>query len=148
MKILVPGFLIFVAALSAVALAKAEAAVMAQGNRTVWDGVYTAEQATRGQKVYASECGRCHGDTLLGGEAPALTGPLFTANWEGVMLNELHDRIRQTMPQDNAGALSRQDTTDIIAYMLKTGAMPEGTTALSTDAGMLMQIKFVSNRPQ
>jgi len=137
MKILVLGCVIFAAVI----------AVSAQGGKTVWDGVYTAEQATRGDKLYADRCGHCHGAQLSGGEGPALVGPLFAANWEGVMLNDLHDRIRQTMPQDNPGVLSRQDTTDIIAYMLKVGAMPAGTTALSSDAAALMQIKFVSNRP-
>ena len=137
MKILVPVFVIFVAA----------AAVTAQSGRTVWDGVYTAEQATRGDKLYAERCAHCHGPSLSGGEGPALVGPLFAGTWEGVMLNELHDRIRQTMPLDNPGVLSRQDTSDIIAYMLKSGTMPAGTTALGTDAAALMQIKFVSNRP-
>lgn len=133
-----------VAAVFAIASTKAEA----QGARTVWDGVYTEEQAKRGQKVYTAECGRCHGDNLLGGEAPALTGPLFASNWEGVPLSDLLDRIRVTMPLDNPGMLSRQDVVDIIAHMLKAGTMPAGADALSTDAGVLAQIKFVSTRPQ
>ena len=38
----------------------------AQAPRTVWDGVYTREQAQRGEKLYEQECGRCHGDDLTG----------------------------------------------------------------------------------
>ena len=120
----------------------------AQGARTVWDSVYTEPQATRGEKLYATHCTRCHGDNALGSEGPALTGPLFAANWEGVALHELHDRIRQTMPADNPGVMSRQEISDVMAYMLRLGKMPAGTTELPADAGALMQIKFVSNRPQ
>ena len=132
----------------AVVAAVASPKAAAQGSRTVWDGVYTEEQAKRGEKVYASQCAGCHGDNLLGGEAPALTGPLFASNWEGVPLSDLLDRIRITMPLDNPGMLSRQDVADIIAHMLKAGTMPAGAEALSTDAGVLAQIKFVSTRPQ
>ena len=41
----------------------------------VWDGVYTKEQADKGQALYKQHCGTCHGDALEGIEmAPALTG--------------------------------------------------------------------------
>ena len=138
MRILIPAA--FVLALVAVPAG--------QTTRTVWDGVYTTEQATRGAKLYASECTRCHGDNLLGGEAPALAGPLFANNWENVPLSDLHDRIRTTMPQDNPGNLSRQDVSDIVAHMLSVAKMPAGTTPLGTDAAALQPIKYVSNRPQ
>lgn len=49
-------------------------------SRSVWDGVYTEEQAKRGETVYGKECSSCHGDLLTGGEsAPALTGGVFQA---------------------------------------------------------------------
>jgi len=34
--------------------------------RTVWDGIYTDEQATRGEALYGEHCVRCHGATLQG----------------------------------------------------------------------------------
>ena len=122
--------------------------VSAQGGRTVWDEVYTAEQAKRGAMAYATKCAYCHGDTALGGEGPALTGPLFAANWDGVPLNDLVERIRQTMPADNPGSMSRAELADVVAHMLNIAKMPAGTTALPTDAAALMQIKYVSTRPQ
>ena len=47
----------------------------------VWDGVYTEEQAKRGEALYSEHCVRCHGASLQGnGEgAGPLTGPVFTA---------------------------------------------------------------------
>ena len=43
-----------------------------QAQKTVWDGVYTEEQAKRGGDIYAEKCAMCHGDSLGGVEsAPA-----------------------------------------------------------------------------
>ena len=138
MRILVPLAVVFVVV----------SVVSAQSSRTVWDGVFAAEQATRGAKIYASQCAHCHGDTALGGEGPALTGPTFTANWDNVPLNDLFERIRQTMPADNPGNLSRADLTDLVAHLLNISKMPAGTTALPSDAAALMQIKYFGTRPQ
>jgi mono/diheme cytochrome c family protein len=124
-------------------------AVAAQGASSVWDGVYTTTQATRGERVYVDQCLRCHGSSLLGGgDAPALTGPLFAGNWDGVPLSDLFDRIRTTMPQERPGSLSRQDTADVIAYMLKAGGVPAGAAPLATQSLPLGQIVFASVRPQ
>jgi mono/diheme cytochrome c family protein len=116
--------------------------------RSVWDGVYTEEQAIRGEKVSAEHCARCHGQTLTGAEAaPALVGSAFNANWEGVPLGDLFERIRVSMPLDNPGSLSRRQNTDLIAYLLKVGQVPAGAAELATDAAVLGQIMFLSNRP-
>jgi mono/diheme cytochrome c family protein len=49
---------------------------------TVWDGVFTAEQATRGEGAYERECATCHLADLLGdGIAPALVGAAFDFRW-------------------------------------------------------------------
>jgi mono/diheme cytochrome c family protein len=121
----------------------------AQGASSVWDGVYSPAQATRGERVYVDQCLRCHGSSLLGGgDAPALTGPLFAGNWDGVPLSDLFDRIRTTMPQERPGSLSRQDTADVIAYMLKAGGVPAGSAPLATQSLALGQIVFASVRPQ
>jgi mono/diheme cytochrome c family protein len=111
--------------------------------RSVWDGVYTESQAVRGEKVSAEHCARCHGATLTGAEAaPALVGDLFNANWEGVPLGDLLERIRVSMPQDMPGSLSRQQNVDVIAYMLKLGKVPVGTVELVTDSAVLGAITF------
>ena len=36
--------------------------------RSVWDGVYTQEQAQRGQSSYNQYCMACHGGSLSGGK--------------------------------------------------------------------------------
>lgn len=34
--------------------------------RSVWDGIFTEEQATRGKAVYEQHCRSCHGADLMG----------------------------------------------------------------------------------
>jgi cytochrome c len=96
-------------------------------SRSVWDGVYTEEQAKRGEPIYRKECAACHGDQLTGGEsAPPLTGGAFLSNWNGLTLGDLFDRIRKTMPQTAPGRLSRQQNADILAFMLSMNKFPSG----------------------
>jgi S-disulfanyl-L-cysteine oxidoreductase SoxD len=119
-----------------------------QDQKTVWDGVYTEEQAKRGADVYAEKCAMCHGDGLGGVEsAPPLTGPAFYANWEGESLNALFERIRMSMPLDNPGSLSRAQNADVVAQMLRIGGYPAGTTPLEGQAGALTGIKVLTYKP-
>ncbi|HET9269984.1 MAG TPA: cytochrome c [Vicinamibacterales bacterium] len=133
----------------ALTLAFAIAATMAaQQPRTLWDGIYTDEQAARGETLYAERCAKCHGDTLGGQEsAPALTGTTFYSNWEGEMLEPLFDRLRTTMPQDKPGSLSRAQNADILAHMLKAGGYPAGATPLTGQAGAMATITIRMYKP-
>jgi S-disulfanyl-L-cysteine oxidoreductase SoxD len=122
--------------------------VAAQGQKTTWDKVYTAEQAARGEKLYADNCASCHGESLGGVEmAPALTGDMFNSSWEGVALNDLFERMRISMPQNKPGSLSRAQNADILAHMLKVGNFPAGDVPLDGQASALAQIKFVTYKP-
>ena len=122
--------------------------VSAAGPATQWDGVFTAEQAARGGKTYQERCAACHGPELGGGEmAPALAGPDFAANWSGVTLGDLHDRIRKSMPLDKPGSLSGQQTADVIAFMLQKGGAPAGATELPSRADMLQNVTLAATKP-
>ena len=56
--------------------------------KSVWDGVYTEEQAKRGEPLYSQQCASCHGAELMGGEmAPPLAERRFP-----VGLGRSHDR--------------------------------------------------------
>ena len=39
---------------------------VAAESRSAWDGVYTKEQAKRGQAVCVDQCARCHAENLGG----------------------------------------------------------------------------------
>lgn len=117
-------------------------------SRSVWDGVYTEEQAKRGEEVYKKECAACHGAELTGGEsAPALTGGAFQSNWNGLTLGDLFDRIRKTMPQSKPGSLTRQQNSDVLAFMLSVNKFPAGKTELYRQSEMLKEIRFETKKP-
>ena len=120
----------------------------ASAPRSVWDGVYTDEQAKRGEPIYQKECAACHGDQLSGGEsAPPLTGGAFLANWNGLSVGDLFDRIRKTMPQSNPGRLSRQQDADVLAFIFSRNKFPAGKTELYKQSEMLKEIRFESEKP-
>ena len=119
-----------------------------QSTRSVWDGVFTEEQAKRGEPIYQKECAACHGAELMGGEsAPALTGGAFLANWNGLTLGDLFDRIKKTMPQTTPGKLTRQQNADVLAFMLSRNKFPAGKTELYKQSEMLKEIRFESEKP-
>lgn len=119
------------------------AASPSQPARSAWEGVYTEEQATRGDDVYARECGSCHGASLEGIEmAPGLADAAFQANWNGLTLGDLYDRIRETMPPEDPGRLSRDELASVLATLLRANRFPAGEKELPNRSEMLKAILF------
>jgi mono/diheme cytochrome c family protein len=117
--------------------------VAAQSTRSVWDGVYTAEQAQRGEALYTRQCARCHGAQLTGGEAaPPLAGGDFLANWNGLTVGDLFERVRISMPADRPGQLTREQNADILADILRANQFPSGKSELEQQAEILKQIRI------
>jgi mono/diheme cytochrome c family protein len=111
--------------------------------RTVWDGVYNEQQSQRGQTLFVDQCSNCHGRDLEGADmTPALTGGGFMANWDGLSLADLADRIRVSMPLNSPGVLSRQQTADIVAYILQFNQFPAGKEELPREVPAMKQILF------
>ena len=112
--------------------------------RSVWDGVYTEEQAKRGEAIYGERCVRCHGETMMGGTdgAGALIGEKFNGNWNGVPLDQMIDRVRSSMPLDKPMTLSRQQTVDVMSYVFSANKIPAGKTELPRQAEMLGMIQY------
>jgi mono/diheme cytochrome c family protein len=123
------------------------AAASAQDARTQWDGVYTEEQAQRGEPLYGKLCASCHGPELVGTDkVPPLLGPAFDGNWNDHKMGELSERIRMTMPVDNPGGLTRAQNADVLAFMLRKAGAPAGQTNLPTNVDQLNAIKY-SRKP-
>jgi mono/diheme cytochrome c family protein len=121
--------------------------VRGQTTKSVWDGVYTEEQANRGKQGYAEQCASCHGPELTGGEmAPALAGGEFLAGWDGLTVGDLFERIRISMPQNSPGSLSGAQNADILAFVLASNKFPVGTSELAKDAMILKTIKFETKK--
>mgnify|MGYP001619356540 CR=1 FL=1 len=124
-------------------------APQARTGGTVWDGVYSAAQAARGEKAYARSCGGCHRDDASGGDdsEPALRGPNFTGNWEGGSLAELYDFIATNMPRTRPGSLPLEECVDIVAFLLKLNEIPAGPKDLTTDITVMSGIRFTATKP-
>ncbi|MBA3916041.1 MAG: PQQ-binding-like beta-propeller repeat protein, partial [Acidobacteriales bacterium] len=84
-------------------------------DQTTSDGLYTADQAKRGNSYYKQSCTVCHTDTLQGADqVPSLVGETFMSHWQGRTVKDLLDRVRTTMPQMKPGSLSDKEYIDII----------------------------------
>lgn len=110
------------------------------------DGVYTAEQAARGQALYRQHCTYCHHDDLLGGEdlkvvPPALVGIAFSERWVGKTVADLFDVISATMPWERT-RLAPPAYADIVSYLLKENGYPAGRTELPPAASHLAGIRI------
>ncbi len=96
-------------------------------------GVYTAEQATAGEKTYGNICTGCHN---LGSHS----GQTFSGKWKGRPLSDLYEMISEKMPEDDPGSLTPIESVQVLAYILKTNGNPAGTQALPSDAAELKKL--------
>jgi mono/diheme cytochrome c family protein len=114
--------------------------------RSVWDGVYTTGQASRGAAIYRRDCGNCHGANLRGGEiAPALAGIPFQLRWRGKTVGAYYELTVNTMPQDNPASLDPQTYADLVAYILQANRFPAGEQELA--AGENLDHILIEKRP-
>jgi mono/diheme cytochrome c family protein len=107
--------------------------------RTVNDGVYSGDQASRGQALFTSLCTTCH-------DTERFTGAEFVSAWSGKPLVELFNAV-QTMPEDNPGSLSGQQYADVMAYFLQLNKFPTGADELKGEADALAGIQFEAAKP-
>ena len=126
----------------------ARRASVAEPTHTVWDSVYTAAQASRGDSLYKATCVKCHGATLSGGdEGSPLVGSAFLGNWRDLTLDQLFDKIRTSMPPDNPKSIPTRDVADLVAYLLAQNQFPAGAKLLTDSLDRLKDIKITTSRP-
>jgi mono/diheme cytochrome c family protein len=119
-----------VAAMGALTLSLCTA--FAQATATVLDGVYTTEQAARGQDAYRDNCRSCHEGNDQDG--PDLKGADFVDRWRGDRLSVLFSHIKTNMPGNRPGSLSESTYIDILAFLLSANGLPAGRNELTADA--------------
>ncbi len=74
------------------------------GGRTIRDGVFSAPQAARGERVFGSICMNCH-------EISEFTGAdAYLAEVEGESLWDTFDYIWSAMPEDDPGSSHPKNT--------------------------------------
>jgi mono/diheme cytochrome c family protein len=127
----------------AVAYMGSAVTVHAEQAKTVSDGIYSDAQAAAGETLYVEQCAACHSDDLSGGGAPALAGDDFLGFWDKTPLADLVEKIQASMPASSPGSLTRAESTEITAFMLKANKFPAGADDLSADAEALKAITIV-----
>ena len=140
----------------AVAISSVTALLNAQSTRPVrtqWDAVYTEGQADRGSALYRDQCATCHaledGFRRDSQSAPLLFGQDFNDAWGGETFDAIVSRMLLTMPpqpptkQGKEVALSREQATDLLAYMLRVDGAPTGQTELPSTRNALSEYAFV-----
>jgi len=115
--------------------------VTAQTNtarRTVWDGAYTEDQATRGATAFGQSCAGCHALGAVG-RAP-LSGEAFWKSFAQKSVGDLFDFVSTYMPNATPGSLSEDTYKDIVAVMLKSNGFPAGAAELARNTMADVQI--------
>jgi mono/diheme cytochrome c family protein len=108
--------------------------------KTTKSGIYTREQADRGQDVYVGMCKNCH-------TPESHTASAFTVKWDGKPLSALYEYIRDQMPKNEPGSLSPEEYADVLAYLLRLNRMPAGDADLPADVGALKTILIETTKP-
>ena len=101
--------------------------------QSVWDGVYTDAQATRGERTYGRSCEQCHGADLAGDpvmEIPPLALDSFMTSWSSKSVKDLFDTVKRSMPKDKPGSLGTGAYIDVVAYLLQANKFPSGSREL------------------
>ena len=101
-------------------------------SKTVWDGVFSEDQARRGRASYNASCASCHRADLTGYEG-ALKGQKFIDRWREDALENLYSNIKRSMPRNAPGTLDTATYLDIVAYILEQNGFPAGVSDLSSD---------------
>ena len=109
------------------------------GDKAAAGPSYTEEQSTRGEALYAKSCGFCHEDQSM---APPLQGDGFLKSWSDKTAGALFDKIQMTMPLNEPGTMSGQQTADLVAYILKLNHFPAGQEPLGQDSAALNSISL------
>ena len=103
--------------------------------RTTSSGVYTEEQAKRGEETYMNICVSCH-------TATEYKNKKFRTKWDGRSLSELFNLISEKMPDDAPGSLMPKEYAQALAYILRLNEAAPGKTELPAESAALKDIKI------
>ena len=117
--------------------------------RSVWNGVYSAAQASRGEYDYTNdECGICHGNELEGSSGiPELAGSRFMEDWDRQSVLDLMRHMHAT-PMDSPGDIGMVESAELTAFILQQNEIPAGSSDLPVDPGVLTRIRVDALKPE
>jgi mono/diheme cytochrome c family protein len=101
---------------------------------------FTADQATKGQRVFYANCAMCHGVKLQGISGPALKGGDSNLSLQSV--SAVYTYTSTEMPAGNAGGLKSDDYVNVIAFLFKQNGQKPGSIRLSASTLKASTAKF------
>jgi mono/diheme cytochrome c family protein len=105
------------------------------GGGSTLDGVFTADQASRGRQQFQSACASCH-------TVEEHTGRNFQEKRQGTTMGELFELVSTTMPASEPGILKPEQYASILAFFLRETGYKAGEKELPTDLESLKQIRI------
>lgn len=106
-------------------------------SRTTLDGVFTSEQAERGESAFFANCADCH-------EIAEFSGPEAMFETErGKSVWPIFDFMWSEMPEDRPAWLEPDEYADILAFLLHRLGMPPGPEELAPDPEALRRLMLV-----
>jgi mono/diheme cytochrome c family protein len=108
------------------------AAAQGAASPSISSGAFTEAQAKRGDEAYQTNCSSCHGSKLkaTNPEALDLIGPEFLRWWDGKPLEDLFEKMRDTMPPTGPDSLGEKTYMDVLAFILSANGFPAGDREL------------------
>ncbi|MDH5758340.1 MAG: cytochrome c [Gemmatimonadota bacterium] len=97
---------------------------------TAGAGIFTADQASRGEAVFQNVCSECH-------YASEFRGRAFQATWEERTVRDFYRQIVRTMPDGEPGSLAPQEYVDVVTFVLRSNGFPVGSVELPPDDEVL-----------
>lgn len=86
-------------------------------------GARAAPAGATPQAIYAEVCANCHGAKFEGGAGPALTGPAFTAKWQGQPDAALFAISHELMPLNAPQSLPVEQSRAILNHIYAANRM-------------------------
>jgi mono/diheme cytochrome c family protein len=105
--------------------------------------LYTAQQATDGETVFAQNCASCHGNALQGGVGPALIGQNFSAASSNT-IGSIFTLLSTQMPLGSGGSLTHSQYEVVMSYILSNNGYPAGKTRLDYASALSSTVPLVS----
>lgn len=100
------------------------------------EGLYTSEQADRGEQVFGDVCAACHG-------VNEFRGQMFQLTWMAESVSGFYQHISTAMPQDRPGTLPSEQYAAIVAYVMRLNGLPAGSRELPADPATLAGYQWV-----
>jgi len=133
------SFFLAAAVLTVAAMMAIGAPNAAAQAKTVWDGVYTQQQATRGASSFTAYCARCHSADTSEERRP-LAGKAFWQSHRESTVDRLLDYVSKNMPNGAGGSLEANVYADLVAFILSRNDLPAGAAELTKESANGVQI--------